>query len=79
MVGQMPSSESETSKPAKAPLSCDLNLPVFTEPQREHAPSTMTWAEAVRHFEPLRMYYMKHFYSPEQRLRDKNPKPFRMH
>jgi hypothetical protein len=79
LVDQVPSSKSETSKPFEAPLSCELNLPVFTEPQREHPSSTMTWSEAVRYFEPLRLYYMKHFYSPEQRLRDKNPKRFVMH
>ena len=28
--------------------------------------------------EPQRRFYMKHFDSPEKRLRDKNPTPFRM-
>ena len=38
----------------------------------------MSWSDAVRNFTPLRDYYMRHFDSPEQRLRDKNPQPFRL-
>ena len=65
-------------KASVPPLTLDLNLPVFTEPMREHWPSAMTWVDAVRHFNTFRERYMRDFDSPEQRLRDKNPKPFRL-
>ena len=74
----MPSPESKPSAPTLPPLATDLNFPVFTEPMREHPPSKMTWEETIRYFAPLRDYYMRHFDSPEQRLRDKNPIPFRL-
>jgi transposase len=41
-------------------------------------PSKMSWLDAVRHFAPAREAYMRHFDSPEQRLHDKNPVPFRL-
>lgn len=60
------------------PLACDFVLPVCEEPLKEHTPLQMTWAEAMRHFAPTREHYMRYFDSPEKRLRDKNPEPFRM-
>lgn len=78
MVGKMPSSESKASSPTERPLAHDLNLPAFTEPQREHWPMRITWTQAMRLLAPTRDYYMQHFDSPEQRLRDKNPIPFRL-
>ena len=74
MVGAMRSPGSETLPKSAA----DLNLPVFSEPQREHWPSTMSWADAMRVFAPMRENYMRHFDSPEARLREKNPKRFRL-
>jgi hypothetical protein len=56
-----------------------LNLPVFDVPQKEHWPCAITWKRAMEEFEPLRFHYMKHHDSPERRLRNKNPEPFRMH
>jgi len=38
----------------------------------------MSWADAVRSFAPYREHYMHNFDSPKKRLRDKNPKPFRL-
>ena len=53
-----------------------LNLPVFFDvPQMEHKVK-MTWETVMRETEPLRQYYMQHFYSPEERLRNMNPKRF---
>lgn len=56
-----------------------LNLPVFDIPQLPHLSPGMTWEEVMDQTEPQRQFYMKHFDSPEKRLRDKNPKPFRLH
>lgn len=78
MVATVRSPESETSPSDKPRLALDLNLPVFTVPQKEHWPSKAPWAEAVRAMAPFRDYYMRHFDSPEQRLRDKNPARFRL-
>lgn len=55
-----------------------LNLPVFESPKREYWPRKMAWEEVVFQTEPQREFYMKHFDSPERRLRNKNPAPFRM-
>ena len=56
-----------------------LNLPVFDIPQRDRSALKMTWEQVMDETEPQRQYYMKHFYSPERRLRNMNPAPFRMH
>ncbi len=77
MVGRMPSKKSELSHTVDPPLESDFDLPVFRERQREHWPSTMTWADAMRHFESFEPY-MRKFDSPEQRLKDKNPERFRL-
>lgn len=61
------------------PATAALNLPVFEVPQQPHLLPGMTWNEVTDHTEPRRQFYMKHFDSPEKRLRDKNPKPFRLH
>jgi hypothetical protein len=58
------------------PLARDLNLPDCCEPLAEPWPVKMTWAEAMRHFQASREYYMRHLDSPEERLRNKNPESF---
>jgi hypothetical protein len=58
--------------------SADLNLPEFEAPQVEHWPSKMSWSDAMRIFAPARARYMREFDSPQQRMRDKNPEPFRL-
>lgn len=72
----MPSDESKRLGTNKTALANDLRLPAFTKPQREHWPSKMSWAGAVRHFERARIDYMRKFDSPEARLRSKNSKRF---
>jgi hypothetical protein len=58
--------------PEKNPLATtELNLPVFDSPRRDPPPRKMTWEEVMDQTEPQR--------SPERRLRNKNPEPFRMH
>ena len=76
MVVEMRSDGSNSSVAADVPLATDLRLPVFTAAQREHWPSQMSWADAVRHFADARADYMKRFDSPEARLRSKNPARF---
>lgn len=76
MVVKMRSEESNRSAAGNLPLASDLRLPVFTAAQREHWPSKMSWADAVRHFADARADYMKRFDSPEARLRSKNPARF---
>jgi hypothetical protein len=58
------------------PLSTDLNLPICEELLLERWPSKMSWAEAMRHFAPMRQQYMRNFDSPEKRLREKNREQF---
>jgi len=55
-----------------------LNLPVFDSPRRDRGPGKMTWEAVMDQTEPQREFYVKHFDSPEKRLRNKNPAPFRM-
>jgi hypothetical protein len=55
-----------------------LDLPVFRAPQSDWHPGAVDWQTVIEETEPLRRYYLEHFDSPEKRLRDKNPKPFRM-
>ena len=76
MVAKMRSDESNRSAAADPPLAVDLQLPVFSESQREHWPSPMSWAQAMRHFARARADYMRDFDSPEARLRSKNPARF---
>ena len=61
-----------------AAFAIDLNLPEFEAPQAEHWPSRMSWSDAMRIFAPARARYMREIDSPQQRLRDKNTKPFRL-
>jgi hypothetical protein len=56
-----------------------LNLPVFEVPQRSHWPMWMSLEDIMDETEPMRQFYMERFDSPERRLRNKNPEPFRMH
>ena len=74
----MRSKESDGSTANRADLALDLNLPEFDVPQAEHWPSKMSWSEAMHAFAATRARYMREFDSPEQRLRDKNPEPFRL-
>jgi len=55
-----------------------FELPVFEKPQIEWHPGTVVWETVIEETEVLRKYYIEHFDKPEIRLRDKNPKPFRM-
>jgi hypothetical protein len=74
----MHSKESNTSAVDRSNLTIDLNLPEFEEPQLEHWPSKMSWSDAMRSFADSRVRYMRESDSPQQRLRDKNPEPFRL-
>ncbi len=78
MVAKMPSPESMTSPGEESPLRCDFDLPVFTERMREHWPSGIAWEDAMRWFDSLRYGLPQPFPTPEERLRDKNPEPFRL-
>ena len=74
----MRSGESNNLNPDQSALAIDLNLPEFDTPQVEHWPSKMSWTDAMRSFARERARYMREFDSPQQRLRDKNPEPFRL-
>lgn len=74
----MLSGESNNSVPDHSAFAIDLNLPEFEAPQMEHWPSKMSWSDAMRIFAPGRARYMREFDSPQQRVRDKNPDPFRL-
>ena len=74
----MRSEESNNFDPDRSALAIDLNLPQFDESQIEHWPSKMSWSDAMRTFAATRARYMREFDSPQQRLRDKNPEPFRL-
>jgi hypothetical protein len=60
------------------PATTDLNLPVFDMPRRDLLSLKMSWEVVINHTEPMREFYMKRYDSPERRLRNKNPAPFRM-
>jgi hypothetical protein len=55
-----------------------LNLPVYDLPQNNSRPAKMTWEEVMDQTELQREFYMKHFDSPDKRLQNKNPAPFRL-
>jgi hypothetical protein len=74
----MRSEKSNNSEADRSAFAIDLNLPEFQTAQVEHWPSKMSWSEAMRIFAPARARYMREFDSPEQRIRDKNPEPFRL-
>jgi hypothetical protein len=74
----MRSKESDNFTTDRFNLAIDLNLPEFEARQLEHWPSKMSWSDAMRIFAPARARYMREFDSPQQRLRDKNPEPFRL-
>lgn len=78
MVVNMRSRESNLSLPRNKTLACDLHLPVFEKALIEPWPMKMSWENAVRNFSATREHYMQNFDSPEKRLRDKNPEPFRL-
>jgi hypothetical protein len=57
----------------------DFDLPVFDKPQAEWwERPRVAWEDVMRQTAPFRDYYMRHHDSPERRLRDKNPAPFRL-
>jgi hypothetical protein len=65
----------------KTPASsiADFELPVFEERQVEWwERPRVAWEDVIRQTAFFRDYYMRHFDSPERRLRDKNPAPFRL-
>jgi hypothetical protein len=74
----MRSAESKSFEADRSAFAIDLNLPAFEAAQVEHWPSKMSWSEAMRIFAPVRARYMREFDSPQQRIRDKNPEPFRL-
>jgi hypothetical protein len=74
----MPFEESDSSAADPSALALDLKLPEFEVPQVEHWPSAMSWSEAMQAFAAARERYMREFDSPQQRLLDKNPEPFRL-
>ena len=76
MVETMHSPESKNSSGKAALLATDIELPVFASPQIERWPMKISWGEAMRLLEPSRVYYMRHFDSPEKRWSEKNPEPF---
>ena len=55
-----------------------FDLPAFDEPQREHWPAAISWDQAMQEFDAVRGQFLLEFDSPEARLRDKNPDPFRL-
>ena len=72
----MRSGKSNVSRAKSQRLATDLRLPVSEQPLIEPWPLNMPWEDAMRSFAPLREHYMRHFDSPEKRLRQKNPERF---
>jgi hypothetical protein len=52
--------------------------PVFDKPQIEWQPGNLSWEAVMKETESVRRYYLENYDTPEKRLRDKNPEPFRM-
>ena len=61
-------------QPSPAP---ELNFPVFTSRQAPLS-AKIPWEVVTFQTELQRAHYMKHFDSPEKRLRNKNPARFRL-
>ena len=78
MVEKMHSSGSNASAGDKPPLTCDFELPVFREEPQEHPPSRMTWEEAMDWIDFVHRSAPRAIPSAEERLREKNPEPFRL-
>jgi hypothetical protein len=55
-----------------------FDLPVFDKPQIERWPVDIAWDQAMHMFDAQRKQYMRTHYSAAERLRGKNPEPFRM-
>jgi hypothetical protein len=55
-----------------------FDLPVFEGPAVEQRPANLSWEAVMRETELVRRYYRDHYDTPEKRLGDKNPEPFRM-
>lgn len=55
-----------------------FDLPVFEVLAREQRPANLSWEAVMRETELVRRYYLDHYDTPEKRLHDKNPEPFRM-
>jgi hypothetical protein len=55
-----------------------FDLPIFDVPQIEPRPGSLSWEAVMRETESVRRYYLEHYDTPERRLRDKNPEPFRI-
>ena len=55
-----------------------FDLPAFDVPQQEHWPAAISWDQAMQEFDDARRMALREFDSPEARLRDKNPEPFRL-
>jgi hypothetical protein len=55
-----------------------FDLPIFDVPQIEPRPGNLSWEAVMRETESVRRYYLEHYDTPERRLRDKNPEPFRI-
>ncbi len=53
-----------------------MNFPVFDVPQVEHWPQFIPLERVIAEMAPQWEHCMKHYDSPEKRLRTKNPKPF---
>jgi hypothetical protein len=51
---------------------------IIERPRIERWPVDITWDQAMRMFDAQRKQYMRAYYSVADRLRDKNPEPFRM-
>lgn len=66
-------------KPEEDPLAtAALNLPVCDIPPRDHTQMKISWETVTAETEVQRRFYMEHYDSPEKRLGQKNPKPFRL-
>lgn len=76
MVEKMRSPESTDSSSDRERLACDLDLPVFEEPQVEPWPVKMSWSQALRHLARTHGQHRRERDSPERRLREKNQSPF---
>ncbi len=55
-----------------------FDLPDFEVPQKEHWPMAISWEKAMSLLEGCRGDTLSEDHSPEARLRNKNPEPFRM-
>lgn len=72
----MHSGEFKSSLENGEAIATELNFRDWEHLPPDYLRLRLTWSEAMKRFSWGRDYYMEHYDSPEQRLKEKNPERF---